>query len=198
MTEEDIKADLVRDRGTITRKTADRQIDEAMTDPEPYIPTAKDLRNRKIFKWGLVAGSIGLLGGLIYYLFSPLQSTMAYGICKVFLERQVSYPETIRISEVEEFETSVRIWFAQINSFGEYRLDQIQCYYRPDPVSGSVLDRVAFNRRDVDPDVVAAFNQTIPAILENPPNLSIPDPLPDSLEDLTVETDKFRKQIFGP
>jgi hypothetical protein len=44
---------------------------------------------------------------------------------------------------------------------------------------------------------VAAFNKTIPAILAYPPDLSIPPPLPDSLEDLTIETDKFRRPILG-
>ncbi len=196
MSSEEIKVDLVRDRGAVTRKTADRQIDEAITESEKLRDPPNFERNRKIFKWGLIGGCAALLIWLLYYLFAPFQATMAYGICKVFMERQVSYPNTVRVSQVEEFESSVRIWYAQINSFGEYRLDQIQCYYKQDPVTGSALDKITINRREVDPAQVAAFNKTLPAILANPPDLIIPAPLPDSLEDLTVETDKFRKRLF--
>ncbi|MGQ0527144.1 MAG: hypothetical protein ACT4OY_03820 [Alphaproteobacteria bacterium] len=197
MSDEEIKADLVRDRGAITRQTADKQIDEALALAEKLRNPPNFERNRKIFKWGVSGAVVMLLGLGFNYLFAPIQSTMAYGICRVFLERQALYPHTVRISEVEEFETSVRIWYAQINSFGEYRLEQIQCFYRPDPVTGSALERVAINRRDVDPDQVAAFNKTLPAIFKYPPDLTIPDPLPDSLEDLTIETDKFREPILG-
>jgi hypothetical protein len=195
--DEQIKIDLVQDRGAVDRAEADRQMDEAIAQNDNPALQRKIARNKKIFKWSLIGGGGALLVWGVYYLFAPIQSTMAYGICRVFLDRQVLYPETVRISSVESFESSVRIWYVQINSFGEYRLEPIQCYYRADPASGSVLDKVTINRREVDTATVEAFNKTIPAILAYPPDLSIPDPLPDSLEDLTIETDKFRKSIFG-
>ena len=106
---------------------------------------------------------------------------MAFGICKVFLELNVRYPNTLRINTVEEIGTFVRIWYTQTDSFGEYRMEPIQCYYKPDEKLGFILDKVTVRRREVDPEKVNRFNKTIPIILQYPPDLTLPTPLPDSL-----------------
>jgi hypothetical protein len=48
----------------------------------------------------------------------------------------------------------------------------------------------------VDQERVADFNQTIPMLLKNPPDLTIPPPLPDTLKNLRFEVNKFIKPIL--
>lgn len=193
MTEPPAVIDLVRDRGDKKPIEADRQIEAALSAPDK---TAKRKSSKNVTRGAIAAGVLIAAIGL-YYLSQPIQGDMAFGLCKVFLERQALFPQSLRLSTVEELETSVRIWYTSTSSFGEYRLEPIQCYFRPDPLTGSVLERVKINRREVDPAIVEAFNKTLPALLATPIDLSLPSPLPDSLEDLHIETDKFRNAIFG-
>ena len=149
-----------------------------------------------LFRSGVILGVIALLGYGIYLLFVPYKGTMAFGICKVFLELNTQYPQTLRLSTVEELGMSVRIWYTQTDSFGEYRLEPLQCYFKPDDTYGFILDKVTLSRREVDPLLVSEFNKSIPTILAHPPDLTLPIPLPDSLQDLQIDTNLFRKQIF--
>lgn len=157
----------------------------------------KDKRKR-IFKWGSIATVVGLLGWGINYLFAPYAAGMTYGICKTYLELNVQFPQDLRISTVDDFGQYVRIWYVQVDAFGEYRMESIQCNFRADETTGAALEKISINRREVDPAKVAAFNTILPVILENPPDLTIPHPLPDSLENLQINTDAFRFQLNLP
>lgn len=153
-------------------------------------------KRKKQFRYG--GGAVGALVFiyLVYYLFKPFEGGMDYGLCKVFLERNVQYPHTLHVSSIESFADYMRIWYAQVDAFGEYRMSNIRCTFEADPNYGLRLKKVSFDRRDVDPAKVAAFNKTIPTIFANPPDLTYPTPLPDSLEDLQLDTGLFRKPIL--
>ena len=141
-------------------------------------------------------GVIVLLSYSVHWLMKPYQGGLAFGICKVFLEGVTRYPDHLRLSTVEEFETSVRIWYTQVDSFGEYRMEPIQCYYKNDPERGTVVDKITINRRELDPRLVDNFNRALPSISAFPINTDIPAPLPDSLQDLQIDTQKYRKPIL--
>jgi hypothetical protein len=170
----------------------------------PKKTETKEERNKKrkkmIFRGG-IGGVVLLIFGGLYMLSFPQQGTMAYGLCKTFLELNVRYPGTLHLSEVEMFTTSARIWYAQVDSFGEYRLEPIQCYFKPDETEQVpfVMEKAYYSTTDlrpVEPKKIAEFNRSLPVLFANPPNLDLPWKLPDSLGDLKFETDKFRKQIF--
>ena len=156
---------------------------------------AEKAKKKKMFKYGGIAAGIALVCWAGYYLFKPYEAGMTYGICKTFLELRMQYPQDLRISTVDDMGMSVRIWYTQIDAFGEYRMENIHCHFRADEVTGAALEKVLVNRRELDPQVVTSFNKVIPVILENPPDLTIPYPLPDSLEGLQIDTDAFRFQL---
>lgn len=132
----------------------------------------------------------------IFQLFKPYQGTMLFGICKVFLEQQVQFPDTLRLSVVQEFQESARLWYSQIDAFGAYRMEPMECFYKADARSGAIIDYVTVGRRQLDPDIVARFNASIPVILQNPPDLTLPTGFPDSLSELRFDSGMFRKKLF--
>lgn len=174
--------------------SADAEIDAA-------ISRSKVKKNKKIALTrrakigGYCALSVFLAYG-IYLLFKPYEGTMAYGLCKVFIELNTQFPDTIRLSTVEEVGLSVRIWYTQIDSFGAYRLEPMQCFFKEDETYGFILDKVTIKRREIDPAIIQSFNRSLPVILANPPDLTLPSPLPDSLESLQLDFSKFRKPIL--
>lgn len=176
------------------KSEAEKEIEQALADNS--LDAARRVLRVRRFKQSLALIVIALLGYGIYWLFMPYKGGMAYGLCKVFLELNIRYPQTIRYSTVEEFDSSVRIWYTQVDSFGEYRLEPIQCFFKPDDQYGSVFEKVTINRRLVDQEIVDDFNKTLPILFAYPPDLTAPTPLPDSLKDLQIQTDLFRKPIL--
>lgn len=178
-----------------TKTSAEEEIDAGIKRSK-----VKDHKKKRLITRLKIAGAVStvLLLGYIFYLFfiAPFVGTMAYGICRVFLELNAQYPHTLRISTVEEFGVSVRIWFTQVDSFGQYRMEQMQCDFKADENLGFVLDKVTIDHREYDPAVIAKFNTSLPVVFEYPPDLNLPEPLPDSLESLQFEFEKFRKPIL--
>lgn len=181
-------------KATDKSQTGSSKMDSAV---RASVVQRRKTRARKIlYKRGGVIGGLLLLAYGIYFLFIPYKGTMAFGICKVFLERYVTYPSMLEYNSIETFDKSTRIWFFQTDSFGDTRMEGIRCYYRPDPVMGSALERVTISRRPIDQDVVDRFNKTIPAILANPPDLTIPWPKGETLEGLHYEVNTYMKPIL--
>jgi len=147
-----------------------------------------------------VAVGAGLFVWLAWYLFAPYKAGITYGVCNTFLQLQVAYPQHMRISEVEDFGDSVRIWYVRMDPFGEERMESMRCYFRyvqedEEVKYGTapfVIDRVTRNRRPYFPEKVEAFNRSIPAVIAGNPDLVIPDPLPDSLSGLKFDVRSFR------
>lgn len=160
------------------------------------LAAGKKAQRKKYFKYGSCAAVFGVLAWLINFLFAPYTAGMTYGICKTYLELNVRFPDHLRISTVEDYGEYVRIWYTQLDAFGEYRLQNIQCNYRADEVTGAALSKVTIDRREEDPAKISQFNASIGIILENPPDLEIPAPLPNKLENLQVNSNLFRRQLF--
>ncbi len=164
----------------------------------------RELKKKKTRKRSIIGGSFTAFVLLVYYLLIPYEGGITYGVCKVFLESQVRYPHLLRISTVDDFGNSVRIWYTQVDSFGEYRLEPIQCFYRhtteEDMVkygpTSFVVDKVTVNRREIDQDIVERFNTSIVSIVANPPDLTLPSPIPDSLKDMQIDLSKYRRPII--
>ncbi|MBK9586074.1 MAG: hypothetical protein KA099_00165 [Alphaproteobacteria bacterium] len=136
---------------------------------------------------------------LFYFLFAPFKGGLPYGICKTFIELNVTFPDTILLSEVSTIRNGgVRIWFTHIDSFGSYRLEPFVCMFAKDEKSGSlILAEAKVGKLSVDPKLVERFNFAIPYLVKSPPDLTLPMPIPDSLEDIQFEIDRFRKPLFS-
>lgn len=162
------------------------------------------LKKKKQRKRLIIAGVVCVLSYGVWWLFKPWQGGITFGVCKVFLELYVQNPRSLRLSTVDDFGDTVRIWFTQVDSFGEYRMEPIQCHFRHATPEDQlkygnvsfVLDKVTVSRRELDPQRVARFNAAIPGIVANPPDMTLPTPLADSLQGLQIDSSMFRKPIL--
>lgn len=130
-----------------------------------------------------------LFGGLVlayglYLGFKPFEGTIKYGICKIFIEQMVYYPDELDYVSVEESALSVRIEYSMMNPFGEKTMNVMTCNFRTDPVTQYALTDVRLNRDIVEQSKVDLFNAGIAAIIANPPDLVLPAPMSAELIDL--------------
>jgi len=162
------------------------------TDKVAKAVSEKDIAKRKnMFKYGMIAVGVLVFAYLVYWLFKPFKGGMPFGICRVFLEQNVQFPDTLRLSQVQRINDFVRIWYVQIDGFGEYRMDNIRCTYEADEQYGIRVKKVSINRRDVEPEKIEKFNRSLPVIFAHPPDLTYPRKLPDSLKDLQLDENKL-------
>lgn len=182
---------------TDIKKQVNAALDEEISgqSASPLAERKKAERKKRRIRL-LQGGGLVLFCYVAYLLFIPHKGGLNFGVCKVFLELYVRYPDTLNLSTVEDFGDSFRIWFTEVDASGQYRLEQMQCYYRPDENMGFALTRVSVDRRDVEQALVESFNRSIPVIAKFPPDLTLPAPIPDSLKDMEIDTDKFRRKIF--
>lgn len=174
--------------------TAEGEIRDLLSKSQ--IVLKKREQRKKLMQRGGIGAGIAALGGVVYLFFLPSYGGMQYGMCKTFLELQVRYPQYLTYSTTEWFEDSIRIWFTQLDGFGQFRMEPVQCYYKEDPQMGYVLSRVTISRRPVDQAVVDKFNKSAYVLLSHRPDLRLPPELPDSLEGLQFNTDKYRKPLL--
>lgn len=179
------------------------EIDDALLKGKLSGELQAKKKRRLIMGGGLAAGV--LLIWIVSMVMAKPQGDVTYGACRLFLENTVRFPQDLRLVSVEglrprgnsgESLGGLRIWYTQINSFGEYRMESIECYFRPDEATGAAFDKILINRREVDSRKVAEFNKILPAVLQGPLDLEYPPPLADSLEGLQIQTDAFRKRIL--
>jgi hypothetical protein len=156
----------------------------------------RKIRRKKKFRQAMAGVGVILIAFIIYYGLKPFEGSRAFGVCRLFLEGSVTYPQHLRLSTVETFETFVRIWYTQVDSFGEYRLEPIQCYFKKDPERGTILEKVLINRREVPASKVENFNRAMPAIVRLEMDLVLPKRLPDNLQELQTSPGSFRKPVI--
>ena len=171
-------------------------IDEAMATGK--MGEQKKAARKKQFKMGLYGGLAALVAWGGFYLFKPFEAGVTFGICKTYLETNVQFPQYLRLSSIEEFESYIRIWYTQLDAFGEYRMENIECHFAYDDQRGSYVEKIMIDRREEDPAKVEKFNTVLPVVLASPMDLTRPQKLPDSLGDLQLDADAFRFQVNIP
>ena len=182
------------------KKALRRELSLEDKAPRKISPLAqkKLAQRKKKFRRYIYFAVFLLFAYIIWWGIKPFESSMEYGICKVFIELQVPYPYTIHYSEVVNVPTSnsIRVWFSHYDSFGDYRLENVQCFFGPNEVYGMGLTRITRDNREIEPQVVQSFNNALPAIFAYPPSLVYPTPLPNDLRQLQFDFERYRKQIF--
>ena len=147
-----------------------------MSPAKPKKKSGKKQPKKLYMAMGAIAFAL-----FMYWGFQPMKGTINYGICKVFIELSLTYPDEIRYMTLLERPYDVRVEYVLMNEFGEYESRTTQCVFRDDPARGLVLAEVITNRQKAPKEKVEMFNLTIPAILANPPSLVAPLPLGDDL-----------------
>lgn len=153
----------------------------------------KDLKKKGIFY--AAGGAVLLLLVLMVYSCQPKQGSMAFGICSIFLELNTPYPETLDYTALEGSRTAVRIYFTNIDPFGEYKLEMIECTFGKDEKMGMKLTEIKRNRRPVDAAEVQKFNALLPTIIASDPYRVAPprweNPLVPELSTKRIEAKKL-------
>jgi len=175
-------------------QTAIDEIDAAIAASE-YKKVIRKKRKKQLII-GSIAAVILFLSYSIWNMFQPYKGSVFYGVCKTFLELYVPYPETLRLSVVDEVGTYVRIWYAHTDSFGSYRLEPMVCHFEQDETYGWLLEKITVDRQPVPQERVEKFNKIVPLIYQNPPDLSLPWSLPDKLESLRFDRNSFIRPIL--
>jgi hypothetical protein len=142
-------------------------------------------KKKKLSGKKIAAGIVLALFSFILYIgLQPVTGTINFGICRVFAERNLVYPSTMRVVGVQERPQDVRLDVASLNQFGESMVTQVACNFHTDAAKLHRLSSATINRRKVPDREVEIFNTIIPYILANPPSLALPAPIPDNLADL--------------
>ena len=138
----------------------------------------KQKQRRKMMLW---AGGALLFGLLLYVIFAKGKASIEYGLCKVFIEMRVEYPGELRFTAVQTYPSKIRVWYVAHDSFGQKPIEKMDCSFTR--VNGRIqMTKAEINRGEIDPRDIELFNYSIPAILENPPDLNFPKGLPDDLK----------------
>jgi hypothetical protein len=153
-------------------------------EPEGDMP-AKVWRRGRVMVAGWIVGLI-LIILLGFVACQPRQGTIYLGICSAFLEQNVAYPESMRRVSVEQYPSSVRIYFTQIDSFGQFKLEMMECAFKNDPQKGLIMDRALYNRQDMDKAILDKFNVSIGSIVASEPDLTLPPTLPSEIENFKI------------
>lgn len=138
---------------------------------------------RKIY----IGAAVAVLGLLIFVGLQPLTGTIKYGICRIFVEKKLTFPSEMNIVSVEERLQDVRMEYSIINEYGEYIVETITCVFQPHPDTIWTLSEVTLNRQKLPPESLIPFNATIPFIIANPPSLVLPPAMPVDLVKLQRE-----------
>ena len=189
----------------LQKQLANEQMDVDKTDepkppPEPKNKSALEkreiLKRKRRFRIGMLILAIPFALLLWDWLFKPFKADMSFGICRVFLELNVQYPQNLVISDVEYVRNFVRLWYMQTDAFGQERMENMECHFGWDETRGSYLTKVLVERREVDPKKVERFNTSMDTIFAYPPDLTYPRRLRDALGNIDIQTYLFRKPIF--
>ncbi len=145
---------------------------------------AKKKKRQKIMMG--ISGAIVLICLMIWFGIQPLKAGLPYGICRTYIEMYVKYPNSITISEYDEFGASLRVFFTHSDAYGSQRSEMIECIFGPGPAEtgGFLLRDVKLNQKSVPPEEITRMNYALPGIVNHEPNLVIPWPMTDDLMDL--------------
>ena len=128
----------------------------------------------------VILGIICASSFLWYLFYGPRWGTMHYGVCKVFAERFVDFPSTMKIREVEYYLATARVYVSHIDAAGQFNYNIFECEFSKGTLE---ITRVRVDRKiisDTDPDtpvnadILRNFNKGLNSILLNPPSLLIP------------------------
>lgn len=163
-------------------KSLDEQIKETMN--KGVVGKKRKAALGKKIKLGLAALGLLICYSVYSWLFAVPQGDMRYGICKVFVELQVQYPEHMRYSYIRNFRNKVGIWVTHRDSYGQVLLEYFECEYFDEPNKRFFMKKALINRREIDPDIVSDFNYSVNLLFTHKPNVDLPQGLPDGLYEL--------------
>lgn len=156
---------------------------------KPSAEAVDPLKKKKRLYW-IGGGAFFFL--IVLMLLMPMKGSVQYGICKVYNELHEPYPDQIVYVSVDDG-NPVRIYYKKVDPFGVESVNTIECTFKPDAAGAPTtqLTKVDINGKariyDAESSVsIKLFNSGIPAILDNMPDLTLPQ---FSLDDIKAYKD---------
>ena len=145
---------------------------------------ADQLKKRKRLYY-YIGGGVAFLIFLIWLGFQPTKGPIQYGICRTFLELELKFPQTIKMTYVEVFDKSLRMYYTYNDAFGSVKSEMLECDFRPFSLMN--IESVKKNRKPVAQEKVDYFNRMVPIVAGAKHNLIIPALPKDDLMSLRRE-----------
>ena len=146
--------------------------------PEDQEPQKKPLSLNDIKKYGVPAamglGGLFLVVIIAAMLIAKPQGSMMYGICKTFIELHVPYPAYLTMTEVRQFPKAVRIYIMYTDAYGTNKSEEIECSFMMHPTKGAQAEQIFIDREPLEPGVLERFNESVSAIVNAEPDLTLP------------------------
>lgn len=150
----------------------DVSLDKALSDEVKDKDPVAEKKKKKLIIGG-VAGFLFVV--LVIYLASgSAKSSVAQGICLTFLELETPYPHTLKVTSMEGSSTAIRLYYTNVDPFGQLKHEMIECGFGPDPVMGMKLTRVQKNRRPVEAEKIKKFNNIFAVVTNIEHNPTMP------------------------
>lgn len=142
-------------------------------------------RNKRRVALYSFLGFMGFVALITWLAIQPLRGGPVMALCRVFAEKQLKYPQTLKLTTVDWFGDSTRLYYTFIGPFGENRSSLIDCRYQIDPQTKAIsFYSIKIDKNEIRQDQVDAFNKAIPYLLHQKMNNIIPPPYKDDLYDL--------------
>lgn len=136
------------------------------------------------------------IGYFLFQVLAPKKGNIIYGLCGVFLEQQMTFPNTLEHTYVEMYRSAVRIYYKNIDAYGQQNFSYVECSFIQHPQHGVQLDNAIFKspvkditekfydeerKRSfyrVKPEKIKLFNRSKSpmAIMSQDPDLTLPEP----------------------
>lgn len=159
-----------------------------MAKASPASVSGKKSRPKRSKKKKTLYALLGLaafVALIIWWAQQPLRGGPVMALCRVFAEKQLKYPQTLKLTTVDWFGDSTRLYYTFVGPFGENRSSMIDCRYQIDPTTNVVsFYSIKIDKNDMRQDQVDAFNKTIPYLMRHKMNNIIPPPYEDDLYEL--------------
>lgn len=93
----------------------------------------------------IAAGVVVLIGGyFIAQSMAPKKGNLIYGLCSTFLEQQMTFPDTLEHTYVEMYRRATRIYYQNVDAYGQHNFSYVECSFVQDPKAGVQLENVIF------------------------------------------------------
>ncbi len=158
---------------------------KAISSPAAGAKKNRPKRSKKQVVLYSLLGAAAFILLISWWAAQPLRGGPVMALCRVFAEKQLKYPQTLKLTTVDWFGDSTRLYYTFTGPFGENRSSLIDCRYQIDPVTRVVsFYSIKIDKNEVRQDQVEAFNRAIPHLMKHKMNNIIPPPYKDDLYDL--------------
>lgn len=135
----------------------------------------------------IIAGAVvSLIAFLVWWGMQPLYITGSplFGLCRTYVELTVPFPERLEFVDlIDNFDGKVAVDYIYTDGFGEQLYTSALCTFKPDPQTGvPIMTSFRYRRGGSDrtyrfgaerEEAIAAFNATIPGLLQDLPDLRL-------------------------